>query len=408
VARRLAITRQRLSGALPTSPTSNDIAKLVADLGCLQLDPISVVARSHRLVLWSRLGPFDPTDLASLQWEERRLFEYWAHAASIVPTEDYPIHHATMRRYGKGDSPWARKVRSWLEANASLRRHVLTRLRRDGPLRARDIEDISAVGWRSGGWTTGRNVDRMLTFLWAAGKIAVARRSGQQRWWDMAERWLPSWTPRERLSDRVVVRAAAQRSLRALGVATPAHVEAHFIRGRYPGLQAVLARLRSEGAIVPMQVVDDGQTWPGEWYIHAEDLPLVDRLETGWWTPRTTLLSPFDNLICDRSRTELLFGFRYRVEIYVPKAKRKFGYYVLPILHGDRLIGRVDPVLDRDRGRLIVNRVHAEPEAPSDRGAARAVGQAITDLASYLGADRIDYAGPVPRAWSGVLRGAGS
>ncbi|MGN6674904.1 MAG: DNA glycosylase AlkZ-like family protein, partial [Thermomicrobiales bacterium] len=146
--------------------------------------------------------------------------------------------------------------------------------------------------------------------------------------------------------------------------------------------------------------------WAGDWYVAAADLPLLDALAGGdtAWEPRTTLLSPFDNLICDRKRTALLFDFDYRIEIYTPKEKRRWGYYVLPILHGDRLIGRIDPTMNRARAILTINAVHAESGAPADRTTARAIARAITDLATFLGARDIAYAGPVPAAWRTALR----
>jgi uncharacterized protein YcaQ len=410
VARRLAIMKQRLAGP-PPAATRSGMMDAIRALGCLQLDPTSAVAQSHLLVLWSRLGPYDRRTLERLRWTERRLFDYWAHAASIVLTEDYPIHAAGMRRWGKGDALWNRRVRAWIDANAPLRRHILSALRRRGPLASRDIEDRSTSSWVSTGWTRDRNVDRMLTFLWVQGKILVAGRNAQGRVWDLAERVLPPWAPRERLSDREVVIQAAQRSLRALGVARPRDIEQHFIRGRYPGLRNVLAVLESRGRIRRVAVDANGGAWPGVWFIHEDDVALVEGLRAGRWAPRTTLLSPFDNLICDRARTELMFDFRFRLEIYVPKAQRTYGFFVMPILHGDKLIGRVDPALDRRRGRLLINAVHTEPLAPGSRtvgpsGAASvraSVRSSVEDLARFLGAGAIDVGTDVPANWRRTL-----
>jgi hypothetical protein len=253
VARRLAITRQRLAGK-PPAATRTGIMSVVRDLGCLQLDPISVVARSPLLVLWSRLGPYDVADLDALLWQERRLFKYWAHAASIVLTEDYPIHQYLMRLRTKrlaspSGSAFIGRLSAWMKANEVLRRHVLSRLRHRGPLALREFEDRAVTGWRSGGWTTGRNVERMLSTLWIQGKVMVAGRAGLEKRWDLAEQWLADWTPRERLSDREVVWKAAQRSLRALGVATPRQIGNHFTVGRYPGLVEILDEMERRRVI---------------------------------------------------------------------------------------------------------------------------------------------------------------
>jgi uncharacterized protein len=395
LARRLAVSRQRLGGAPPANGQGPEaIMSVAADLGGLQLDPISVVARSHRLVLWSRLGRYAQGDLEGLLWRERRLFEYWTHAAAIVRTEDYPIHSLLMRRY-----PSARhaRMRAWLAENQALRRSILRQLRAGGPLPTRALEDRSQTAWRSSGWTAGRNVDRMLDVLWTQGRIMVAGRQGQQRVWDLTERWLPAWAPTRRPPEREVVRLAAQRSLRALGVATARDIDRHFTAGRYPGLAAVLAGLERAGRVERVRLADDGRELPGPWYVHADDLPLLERLEAGDWRPRTTLLSPFDNLIINRERTERLFGFHYRMESYVPKAARRYGYYVLPVLHGDRLIGRVDPAIDRARGRLVVNAVHAEPDAAAAAGPA--VAAAIGELAAFLGAGGVELRRPPPASW---------
>jgi len=395
LARRLAVSRQRLTGP-PAAADPEAIMSVVTDLGGLQIDPISVVARSHLLVLWSRLGRYDPADVHALLWRERRLFEYWSHAAAIVCTHDYPIHSLLMRRH-----PRHQQLRDWLAANQTLRRSILRQLRANGPLPTRAIEDRAEVAWQSSGWTGGRNVDRMLDLLWTQGRIMVAGRQGQQRVWDLAERVLPDWAPTRRPPEREVVRLAAQRSLRALGVATARDIDRHFTAYRYPGLDGALAALERAGRVERVRVADGDGEHPGPWYVHADDLPLLERLQAGDWQPRTTLLSPFDNLLINRERTERLFGFHYRMEIYVPKAARRYGYYVLPILHGDRLVGRVDPAMDRRSGRLVVHALHAEPDAPEAAGPA--VAAALQDLASFLGADGIDLRQKAPQVWRSAI-----
>ncbi|MEP7356966.1 MAG: crosslink repair DNA glycosylase YcaQ family protein, partial [Anaerolineales bacterium] len=391
--RRLNLTRQRLAGPLP-APGRESLLEVARDLGCIQLDPISAVDRSHRLVWFSRAGQYTTADLDQVLWKDRQLFEYWAHCASLVLTEDYPIHQRLMRTFGRsrtyyGTTRTVSPAGEWMQQNEPLRRYILRELKRHGPLPSRALEEdgLETKAWVTSGWTSGRNVSRMLDYLLMQGKIMVAGRAGGQKLWDLAERVLPAWTPRERLSEPAVVRRAAERSLRALGAGTLKHINEHFIRLQYPGLKTALAQLEKQGHISRVQVAD----MRGEWYVHSLDLPLLDDLQNGAWQPRTVLLSPFDNLICNRQRTRDLFNFDFLIEIYVPKAKRKFGYYVLPILHGDRLIGRVDPTMDRAAGRLKINAVFAEPDAPTTRVAAKAVAGAIRDLAGFLGATAIEY-----------------
>lgn len=406
LARRLTVTRQRLAGPRPEA-TPVGIMDLIRDLGCVQIDPIRAVERTQLLVLWSRLGNYDPAHLGTLLWQERQLFEYWAHAASIVLIENYPIHQAHMRYFANGGdgSGWHRRVQAWLAENESFRQYISAQLRHRTPLSASQLEDRSTTPWQSNGWTSGLNVKQMLSFMWTQGEIMVAERRGLQKKWGLTEQCLPEWAPRETLPDHEVVRRAAQKSLRALGVGTAKQINNHFIRNRYPNLDPVLAELVAEKRIVPVTIGESGPTWPGDWYLHADDLPLLEQLAAGDWQPRTTLLSPFDNLICDRARTELLWDFHFRLEIYVPKAKRKYGYYVLPILHGDRLIGRIDPKMDRKTGTLHLNAVYAEPDAPSDPATGQAIASAITNLARFLGARDVVYSSEhIPPGWRQALR----
>ena len=397
-ARRLAVAAQRLSGPPAGAAAMLDV---VRQMGCLQLDPVSAVTPSHRLVLFSRLGNYPQADLDRLLWQERVLFEYWAHAASIVLTEDYPIHRETMRRYLRGETPWARRVVGWVGDNEALRRRILGRIRREGAQPARAFEDNSARAWESGGWNSGRNVDRMLAFLWLGGRLMVSRRQGGHRWWDLAGRCLPDWTPRQAMSAAAVVRSSAQRSLHALGVGRAADIRNHFIRDRYPGLELSLGRLEREGTIMPVTI----EALPGSWYVHSQDLPLLDRIESGEWQPRTTLLSPFDNLICDRARTRRLFNFDFSLEIYLPAARRRYGYYVLSILHGDQLAGRLDVAMNRGAERLEVKAVHTEAARKVD-GAGPSVAGAIADLAEFLNAREVMLPRSLPRSWKAALRAA--
>ena len=390
--RKLAIYKQALSGT-PHLSSPNAILNLVQDLGCLQLDPISAVARSHSLVLFSRLGNYDPAHLDQLLWRDHMLFEYWAHCAAIVPTSDYAIHNLMMRDYGNTTSTWGKRRLEWIVANAPLREHILSQIRERGPLPSRMFEnkEVQISDWWSTGWNSGRNVSRMLDFLWMEGTLMVAGRSGIQKLWDLSERCLPESTPRHALSPREVTHAAVQRAIRALGVATPSQIKQHFIRGRYAHLPEVLADLQQAGVIEPVQMVGERKL-PGTWYLHRDDVAVLERIEAGDWHPRTVLLSPFDNLICDRKRTKQLWNFDFTIEIYVPKAKRKYGYYVMPILHGDRLIGRVDSQMNHRSREFEVNRIYYEADVAPTPDIQHATAAALAELAAFLRAKAITYA----------------
>jgi uncharacterized protein len=402
-ARRLAIVKQRL-GAKQPKPTFAGIRDVARDLRAIQIDPINVVDRTQNLVVRSRLGNFDRKLLDRLTWKEKFLFTYWAHAASFVLTEDLPLHRYRMKSAYSADAEWTRRAKAWMETNRKLRDHILRTLKRKGPLRARDIEDISAESWQSSGWTAERNVDRMLSMLWVTGKILITGREGIERVWDLTTRWLPEWAPKGTMTERQVVDTAAQLSLKALGVGTPQHIKEHFIRGDYPGLPQALDRLEKKQLVHRARITGvDGRPLPGKWYLHCDDLALTKKLDATA-TPRTTLLSPFDNLICDRKRTELLWDFHYRIEIYVPKAQRKFGYYSLPILHHDELIGRVDSKADRKEGVLTVNALHFEPGVKPAKETGKAVSGALHELAGFVADGNLKLpSSVVPRAWRPVV-----
>jgi len=369
-------------------------------LGCLQLDPTSAVARSQLLVLHSRLGDVDPALLDRVAYAERALFEYWAHEASYVCAVDLPVHAWAMRSWPGGDTARARRVLAWLDANAAFRVHLLDQLAAAGPLRARDIENRAVVSFRHDGWSPQDwTVGRMLELLWQRGEVGVLRREGGQRLWDLGERCLPppGINAADDLDERRVVRLAAQRSLRALGVARLPHIRAHFIRNRYRGLESILAELHAEEVVERVAV--DGLA--GEWWVHARDVATLRALAADEypWRPRTVILSPFDNLVCDRARTEQLFDFHHRLEIYVPAAKRRWGYFVLPILHGDSLVGRADLFLDTRKGELVVKTLHREPGAPRGSKVASAVRRELERMAAWRGATHVSFTGPVPTEW---------
>ncbi len=340
-------------------------------IGCLQLDPTAVVARSHLLVLFSRLGAYDPKLVDTLLWDQRRLYEYWAHQASIVPTADRALHLALP-------PPWADRstTASWLTTRGRFSELVLERLAADGSVRAADFEQHTEK--YESGWGARSPITDTLALLWLQGRIVPAGRVGSGRRWALADTWFAKAVGP--LPERsVALRQAAVRSLRALGVATELQVKRHFIRHRYQGLASVWKDLEAAGQIVPVEL-----GLKGDWYVHADDLGLLGRIESGTFEPRTTLLSPFDNLICDRDRTLALWGFDFKLEIYVPKSKR-WGYFVMPLLHGDRIVGRFDLAVDRVQGVLNVIGERWELGWEGRRRPVRPTTGALDELAVFLG-----------------------
>jgi uncharacterized protein len=320
-ARRIAVHAQGLDGR------AQGVLETVRRLGFLQLDPISAVAPPQHLVLWSRLGPWDTAELDRLLWEERKLVEW---DAFVYPVEDLPILKAFMRRRDRATD---RNIIAWLKEHAAYRRHVLKEIRDRGPLLSREIEDAPGHRREDHRWWGARKMGLMLECLSARGQVAVVGRRGKQRVWDLAERWYPET---ETLPLPQARRLYEEKRFRALGV--------RLDRGRLVA------------------------------HPEAVDGPVPER---------TTFLSPFDRLIHDRDRTEKLWDFFYRLEMYVPVAKREYGYYVLPILHGDRLAGRIEPVFDRREKVLRVKGLWWQPgEPPVD------VEEPLASLAAFLGAER--------------------
>jgi uncharacterized protein YcaQ len=292
-ARRIAVRAQGLDAG------ARGVLDTVRRLGFLQLDPISSVAPPQHLVLWSRLGPWDTRELDRLLWEDRKLVEW---DAFVYPIEDLPILKAFMRRR---DRPLDLRIIAWLKEHAAYRRYVLRELRERGPLLSREIEDAPGHRREDHRWWGERKMGLMLNCLSARGEVAVVGRRGKQRVWDLAERWYPAT---ETIPVATAKKLYEESRFRALGV--------RLERGR------LVAHPEAEDGPVPL---------------------------------RTTFLSPFDRLVHDRDRAELLWDFYYRLEMYVPAAKREYGYYVLPILRGDRLVGRIEPVWNRKTGELAVN-----------------------------------------------------
>jgi uncharacterized protein YcaQ len=343
-ARELAIMGQQLDAKRPRS-----ILEVVRHQGFLQLDPTAAVAPTQQLVLWSRLGgSFDPAQLTHFL-AQRKLFE---HRAYIWPIEDYPLLRARMDVWPDELGKYGRRIRTWLKDNAAFREHVLDALRTRGALRSRDIDDIAAKDWSSTGWTNKRNATQMLDWLSAMGIVAVVGRAGADRVWDLAERWLPVDSPRVPLAE--ANRELARRTLRRQGIVRVGSFEDS---GEH-GVEASIEGVR------------------GKWRVEPE---LLDRPFKG----RTALLSPFDRLVYWRNVTKALFDFDYVLEIYVPVKKRRWGYYVLPFVNGERITGRVDARADREAGVLRVPALHLERGAlGADVEAAKAE---LDRLAAWLG-----------------------
>ena len=346
-ARRIAIHAQLLDAPRPT-----DLVDVVDRLTLLQIDPTAAIAPSADLVLWSRLSStYDPADLTKAIEHDRALVETVAY---IRPPRDLPAVIAEVR-----DAEMYPTTAAWFETNEPFRRDILALLEKEGPLLSRDIPDTSVEPWPSSGWTNNRNITRMLESLALRGHIAISGRKGRQRYWDLPERVYPADL---RALDRVsAIRHRNERRLAALGIARSTGPQ-------IPGESPYVGDAGEEAVV-------DGT--PGTWRVHPA---YVDGPP---FRGRTALLSPFDRLIHDRVRAEQLFGFEYILEMYKPRDKRRWGYFALPILHGDRLVGKLDATADRKTSTLVVNAIHEDVRFT--KALTTAVRAEIEDLAAWLG-----------------------
>jgi hypothetical protein len=329
--------------------TKSEVLAAIRRMHALQIDTINVVARSPYLVLWSRLGDYDPDWLDELL-TEGAVFEYWAHAACFLPAEDFPLYR---RRIIEGDRRWSRQADEWFEANRQLADTVVARIRSNGPVRSSDFERPD--GQRGGGWWSWKAEKLALEMLFARGKLMIARRERFQRIYDLTERVRPDWEDSQAPETEQSYRALISRTVRALGVAKPEWV-ANYLQ--LP-VGSTRQRVREMVAGGELRAVDvDG--WENGGLVLPGAIDALDAAPS-LPVPHTTLLSPFDPVVWDRRRALEMFGFDYRIECYTPAPKRKYGYFTLPILHGDALVGRLDAKAHRKEGLFEVKSLHLEP-----------------------------------------------
>jgi uncharacterized protein YcaQ len=365
----------------------------------LQIDTIHVVARSPYLVLFSRLGRYVPEWLDALL-ESGAIFECWAHEACFAPAEDYPLHrrHA-LERQGHWAMKHAERMRR--EQRIAMDK-VLARIRETGALRAADFE--SGEPKKPGGWWGWKDEKRWLEALFAFGELMIARRERFQRVYDLAERVLATMkiAPGAVATQAEMQRAFALDAARALGVTEARWIADYFRSGRRLK-DADLDGYVDRGELLRIDV--DG--WAAPAYVHADHRDSLDAAVRGRLrATRTSLLSPFDPVVWDRERASAMFGFDYRIECYVPAPKRVFGYYVLPILHRGRLIGRLDAKAHRAEGRFEVKALFLEDDVAIDDALAEAVAVAIVECAEWHATPSVSVARCTPRAFLRPLRSA--
>jgi uncharacterized protein YcaQ len=374
-ARELLLAAQGL-GTVPKRATKDDVREIIRRMGVLQIDSISVVARSPYLVLWSRLGSYEPRWLDELL-AEGALFEYWSHAACFIPIEDYGLYRRLMIEGGE-------KTRTWMRAHHEEIEHVMEHISGKGPVRA---AEFARTDGKAGGWWEWKPEKRALEHLFASGELMISRRENFHRVYDLRERVLasalPDWEDARAPNEQEVRRALALKAVRALGVA-PARWVPDYFRTPKKGVAGLLEELADEGELVRARIEGEPA------YVHPDNARLAEKILSGNLQPAfTTLLSPFDPVVWDRARALELFDFEYKIEVYTPAARRRYGYYSLPILHNGALVGRLDAKAHRKQGTFEVKAIHLEPNTPVNEDLISGLSGALRDCAGWHGTPEV-------------------
>jgi uncharacterized protein len=377
-ARVLMVAAQGLHRRTSQPASKADVLDTIRRMHVLQIDTIHVVARSPYLVLWSRLGHYQPRWLEELL-AEGALFEYWAHEACFLPIESYPLfRHRMLEAANMG---W-KYAREWAAQNHEAIDRVLAHIRENGPVRSADFERTDGSDGKWWGWKTEK---RALETLFTGGHLMIARRHNFQRIYDLRERVLPGWDDALLPPFEQVRRELALKAVRALGVTTARWV-ADYFRTRKQETIPLVKALAGEGALLRVEV----EGWSEEGYIHPDNAGLAGTAASGLRPKLTTLLSPFDPLVWDRARALAMFGFDYRIECYTPAPKRRYGYFTLPILRRGELIGRIDPKAHRKEHRFEVKALHLEPGVPVSDELVADIAGALRECAAWHGTPAVD------------------
>ena len=393
VARNLHLAAQGMLQARRARATKDDVLAAIRRMGVLQIDTISVVARSPYLVLWSRVGDYDPDWLDHLL-AEGRLFEYWAHEACFIPIEDYGLYRHRM--VDPGSLGW-KYAGTWLASHRDEVERVLAHIRANGPARSADFERTDG---KAGGWWEWKPEKRALEVLFTTGRLMIARRQQFHRVYDLAERVLPGWDDARMPSVDDTRRRFVLDAVRALGVAKAAWIP-DYHRTKPPHLDP--QRLADAGLLLRARV----EGWKEPVYVHPDHAALLGQAVDGaLQATLTSALSPFDPIVWDRRRALDLFGFDYRLECYTPAEKRRYGYFTLPLLRRGALVGRVDAKAHRDEGVFELKALYLEERVAPTAALVAALIEALDRAAQWHGTPRLRLGRAEPKAFQAVVRDA--
>jgi hypothetical protein len=387
--RALSLHTQRLTAPNPATPapTPDAIVELVTALGYVQIDTLNVVNRAHDVTLWARFGSYNVGDFHTLIYEDgqRRLYEGWGHAASIIPLEHYRYHRWRADRDISANPGY----RDWLSRDGNRERvaQTLDRIRAEGGLRVGDFEND---GQKRGTWYDWKPSKMALEVLFAWGDLMVADRVNFQRVYDVRERVLPEWVETTPITADEARRFCLEQAARAMGIFDPHNLTFYAYMRSIPAKPLIKAMI-AEGVLVTIQ----GESMQGvrTWTLHRDTLPLLERAADGdIKAQRSTFLAPFDSVLWAGDRDETLWGFKQLLECYKPAAQRVYGYFCFPILHRDRLVGRFDPRLDRKTGVLHLHALYLEPRVEPDEALTAGVAAAMRDFLAWHGATGLTIA----------------
>lgn len=403
--RAVALHTQRLTtpnGSEP-EPTRDLIHETVEALGCVQIDTLAMAARAQYLTMWARLGTYDVNDFDALlnDDDDRRLFEYWAHAACLIPLAYYRYYRPVMEARLIDSNYWKKQLRK--KGVQAAVDEVLGVIEEEGAKRSADFK---ADGRKHGSWWDWKPAKMALEYHFNRGNLMVRRRENFQRVYDLADRVLPGWVNREAATPEEAHRWRVEMAVKHAGVGTDDHIAA-FAYNYVTKIRPTLRELVARGSVIPIHGTHADGTIGEGWFVHRDNLPLLDRAAEGKVEMgRTTFLCPFDSLIWSRERIRLLFGFRFVLEMYRKKEDREFGYYSMPILNRDRIVGRFDPKLDRKTGTLYLRSLWLEPTAAPDDALIADVAVAMRDFMRFHEAETLVIEGSNPPEFGEMLSAA--
>ncbi len=383
-ARRLMIEKQGIT-RFPVSNNKQSVVDIISHLGCLQIDTISVIERAHYLTLWSRLGSYDKKFLDESAYRDKKLFEYWAHAACFVPYDDYRFYlHAMKVRENEMKARFVKRTGK----NVDILDQVLARIKDEGPLCSKDFDGPK----RNGGWWNRKTEKVAMDYMYGAGILMVCDRVRFQRYYDLSENVLPSWVEVEPPSDEERIEFFIRKTLRCLGAIKPVDVRKYYHHHSVKLGQTtkqIEERLKGLDGVKGFMVEGDKKMH----YCLDEDIERLENINGDFSFDDVRLLIYFDNMMWNRERVQHLFGFKSKLEIYLPQDKRVYGYYHLPILFDDQLVARIEPKMDRKEKKLIIRGYWTEPEFKETAEYREKLERNLENFAAFHGAEEIEWLG---------------